>query len=394
MEKLLISGINTRPMINSGLKLDYDIYSTSYYSTYDFNEIKNEKYLLNQQKNKSCGYLETNYTKDKLLKLSKDYLEEVDYIIPVSGLDYSDFSGEFKKFRKKIIGNKKIENINNKFNFFNKIKNKYLVPETFKVNNVDELIEILKNSEDKQYIVKPLKGFGGVGVNFLNKEKTNQLNDMEIEWLIQEYIDGNNISSSTLSTKNNSKTIINSRNLNENDYNKEKNFIYNGNILPLDKNTLKRESSDKIIKEMSEISEDIVKEFNLIGSNGVDYIVDNQDQIYLLEINPRFQGTYECCEKVLKINMLDAHLKAFNGELININDPEGYCIKKIIYSQNKVKVNNLSKYKNIYDTPYPEVIIEKDEPIATILHNNKNLKTLYNNLKISSNRLKMNTHQI
>ena len=42
MEKLLLIGINTRSMIESGLKLNYTIYSTSYFSTSDVPLIKNK----------------------------------------------------------------------------------------------------------------------------------------------------------------------------------------------------------------------------------------------------------------------------------------------------------------------------------------------------------------
>ena len=46
MEKLLLIGINTRSMIESGLKLNYTIYSTSYFSTSDVPSIENQKIIL------------------------------------------------------------------------------------------------------------------------------------------------------------------------------------------------------------------------------------------------------------------------------------------------------------------------------------------------------------
>ncbi|WP_409199750.1 ATP-grasp domain-containing protein [Methanobrevibacter sp. DSM 116169] len=389
MDNLLISGVNTRAMVNSALKLDYNLFSTSYYRTYDFKNIPNEKHILKQSENKTCNTLEDNYSSDKLLKLSEDYLENIDYIILVSGLNPSDFNGKFKKYKKKILGNKNIEKIENKFDFYNKIKNKYCIPETFKINDIDEANEIIKNNEKKQYIIKPLKGFGGYGVNFLNTESINQLNDMKNQWIIQEYVEGENISSSVLSTKKDSKTIINSRNLNENDYKNDESFIYSGNLLPLNKEILKKNNSSNILKEMDEISEDLIKDFNLIGSNGVDYILDNEDNLHIIEVNPRFQGTYESCESLLNINLLEAHIKACQNELIEINNKiKGYSLKKIIYAENKVKIKNLESLKNVYDIPYPNVIIEKNQPIATIIQENKSINKLNENLKISFNEFK------
>ena len=36
MDNLLLMGIDTRPMVNSALKLDYKIFSISYFKTVDF----------------------------------------------------------------------------------------------------------------------------------------------------------------------------------------------------------------------------------------------------------------------------------------------------------------------------------------------------------------------
>ena len=36
MENLLLMGIDTRPMVNSALKLDYKTFSISYFKTVDF----------------------------------------------------------------------------------------------------------------------------------------------------------------------------------------------------------------------------------------------------------------------------------------------------------------------------------------------------------------------
>ena len=385
MKKLLITGVNTRSVVNSALKLNYDVYSTSYFSTHDFIKPLHEKHILNQVKGKSSKRIEENYNVDKLLDISKDYLEEVDYIIPLSGISESDFKDKYKN---KIIGNKNTRNLENKYSFYKKIKNKFITPETFRLKDIGELREIIENDKTKQYLIKPIEGYGGYHINFLNNDALNELNDIENNWIIQEYISGKNLSSSVLGLKNSSKTIMNSRNLNESDFKNENSFKYSGNLLPLDNKTLKLESAQKIIKEMGTLSEDIIKYFNLIGSNGVDYILDKNNELYVIEVNPRFQGTYESCEYILNINMVEAHIKACNNELIEIKkDINNYSIKKIIYSENKMKIPKL-KIKNLYDIPYPETIVEKNEPLATIICENTNFKKLCENLKITETELK------
>ncbi|WP_052332149.1 ATP-grasp domain-containing protein [Methanobrevibacter arboriphilus] len=124
------------------------------------------------------------------------------------------------------------------------------------------------------------------------------------------------------------------------------------------------------MKHMKRGSEDLISYLKLIGSNGLDMIIDkNLEEPYIIEVNPRFQGTYECIEELLGINLLEAHIKACEGELIEIPKipKDTYSIKRIIYSPEKIKLKNNIDITNVYDIPYKGVIIEKDEPVLTII---------------------------
>lgn len=404
MYKLLLIGVNTRAMINSGLKLDYDIYSSSYYKTYDSAKV-NETYILKQKANKSCGYFEEEYNPIKLLNKSKEFLEICDYIILCSGISPNDFTGEYEQYLKKIIGNINTQDIEDKYRFYKKNSNEFLIPETFNKIDIYECLEIIKNKPNTSYIAKPTKGSGGYGVYVLNNKTINQYksteklyeNFMENKIILQEHINGTNISSSTLSTKKETKTLINSRLLNQKDYN-ENSYKYSGNILPLNEKTLKyknkKENIEKINTktlntEINEISEKIIKKLKLIGNNGVDMIIDPKGEIYIIEVNPRLQGTYESIEKLLNINLLEAHIKACNGELIKIGKYKGYSFKKLLYTEEKVKIKNLQN-KNIYDIPYPNTIFEKNQPLVSIITKDTSLEKVKNNIKISENKVKEN----
>lgn len=379
MKKLLLIGIDTRSMLNSALKLDYDIYSTSYFSTSDTPTIKNQKIVLKEEDGESCGVFEDKFDSKYILDISKDYIDEVDYIIPISGISPSDFS---KKNQKKILGNTQTKEIEDKFKFYKKIKDKFLTPETFILNDVDEACEISNNYSDKQFILKPLQGSGGYGVQIVNNEMELELNDTR--FIMQEYVNGISLSSSVLSNKNDAKTIINSRLLTMNDFEKNNSFIYVGNILPLTSKSIMADVNDinRIIEEMENNSEKLAHEFNLIGSNGVDYIL-NENGLYVIEINPRLQGTFECVEKALGINMLDAHIKACQGEIIEIPEAKYYSYKKIIYSPTRNKFEKIH-LENIYDLPHIGSITEKSEPLLTIIDKNKDFDKLYEKVELSS----------
>ena len=382
MEKLLLIGIDTRSMLNSALKLDYTIYSTSYFSTSDTPTIKNQKIILKEEDGISCGVFEDKFNSTDIIELSRDYIDEVDYIIPISGVSPSDFT---KKDQKKILGNTNVKNIENKFRFYQKIKEKFLTPMTFSVSDIDEVHEICKNYPNTQFILKPVQGSGGYDINLLDKTSEIQFNDSE--FILQEYISGINVSSSVLANKNDAKTIMNSRLLTMHDTEKNNSFIYVGNILPLTKKSIMADVKDidKINAEMRDTSENLAKKFKLNGSNGVDYII-NENGLYVIEINPRIQGTFECVENSLGINMLDAHIKACNGEIIEIPKAKYYSYKKIIYSPTRVKYEKIN-LNNIYDLPHIGSITEKSEPLLTIIDKDKDFEKLYKKVELSSEKV-------
>ena len=420
MENLLLMGIDTRPMVNSALKLDYKTFSISYFKTLDFKMPFREKHILDQESVISCGRFEENYSPDKLLELSKEFLlqnddqNEIDKIVLTTGINAKDFSGKFKKYEKIVRGNKNTECVENKFKFYNKLKNKFNVPLTFQPSDMYELNEILQQYTNNQFILKPLQGSGGLGIFLLNNESSDKLKQLkEIcqnisleNYILQEYIEGINVSSSVLSSHNDRKSLINTKLITEHDLGNNS-FEYSGNVLPLDENSLKMFNGsrtknlddedleknnfniDDLNDEMKNTSEDLIREFNLIGSNGVDYVLDKNGELKVIEINPRFQGTYELVEKVMEINLLDAHIKACEGELIEIPPIEGYAVKKIIYARKQVNIGNLN-IPNVYDIPYQGVKIEKDQPLVTLISQNNNLKTAIEDIKIAEEEVYRN----
>ena len=383
MEKLLLIGINTRSMLNSALSLNFEIFSTSYFSTQDTPQIKNQKIILKEEADESCGSFEDNFKSENILEISRDFIDEVDYIIPISGISPSDFN---KRDRKKILGNRNVEKIEDKFKFHKEIEDEFLTPATFHVNDVDEIGEIRKNNPETKYILKPLQGSGGYNIKLADDESSIEINDTN-EFIMQEYIEGINLSSSILATGSESKAIMNSRLLCEHDFEKNNSFLYIGNILPLTEKSImaKIRNIDEINENLKLTSEMLADKFNLVGSNGVDYIY-NENGLYVIEINPRIQGTFECVENSLGINMLDAHIKACHGEIIEIPKPKCFSYKKIIYSPCAMKYEKID-LDNIYDLPHEGSITEKSEPLLTIIDKDDDFEKLYEKVESASEKV-------
>ena len=142
---------------------------------------------------------------------------------------------------------------------------------------------------------------------------------------------------------------------------------------------------DDINNEMNETSEKLAEKFKLMGSVGVDYIL-NENGLYVIEINPRIQGTFECVEKSLGINMLEAHIKACQGEIIDIPKPKCYTYKKIIYSPVRMKYEKID-LDNIYDLPHIGSITEKSEPLLTIIDEDVSFEKLFEKVESSSEKV-------
>ena len=392
-----------------------------------------EKHVLDQESVISCGRFEDNFSQEKLFELLDELLcenknssengtnensskknntnensydeNDIDKIVLTTGLNASDFSGKFKKYKKIVRGNDNTEKVEDKFKLYKRLKNKFNVPLTFQPSDVYELNEILQQHSNNQFILKPLQGSGGLGIFMLNNESCDENNHSNLilenisyeNYILQEYVEGINVSSSVLSSHDEQKNLINTRLITEHDLGNNS-FEYSGNILPLDENSMKMFNSNQtnfekinfdvgeINQEMKSTSEDLIREFNLIGSNGIDYILDKYGELNVIEINPRLQGTYELVENACGTNLLDAHIKACEGEIIDIPEANQYSLKKIIYARKQVKIGNLN-IPNVFDIPYEGVKIEKDQPLVTIISSNKNLETAMKDLKIAENEV-------
>ena len=354
MENVLVVGINTSSVASSLKKLGYNIYSADYFGTCDLQECVNEyKSILKQKAYQSCGYFTENFNSGCIDELAKDFVDYSDYIICLAGSSPENFP------KKKIIGNKNIADVENKYKLYKRLKNGFKLPKTFHASDMIEACEIIDNYPDKRFILKPIVGCGGYGIQ--NWEKKDEYIDLK-EFILQEFIEGLNISVSVLSTGSQSHTILSSEQIiGEVNLGQREVYGYCGNIAPL--------LDDK---GAARIGEDVINYLSLKGSNGVDFILRNDD-LYLIEINPRPQGTLECAEASLGINMMNAHIEACKGVIMDIPTPKKFAIKMIIHNKKRCIVGDLN-FKGVFDIPLENVIIEKGEPLVTVINSKRVLE--------------------
>ncbi|AEH06688.1 ATP-grasp domain-containing protein [Methanothermococcus okinawensis] len=385
--KVLVVGVNTRPVVNSAKKLGYEVYSVSYYHPADLKADKCE-YLIND---KYHGHFKDNYDERKLISIANNYVDDVDYIFLCSGI----FEGKYSKTPDwDVVGNspKKIKRMSDKYYITKKLKNLgYNVPTTYLAHNYTQLEKYLYNL--KSIVVKPPCGSGGINVHTISLNTFNDkiyylLKNLEYPVIVQEMINSDSYSASFVGSDfiTFNKQII-------------KNNMYIGNITPyvptlkIDKNSKygKNGNSSKYNNSNSNKCnshdngahiinsfQEIIESFELSGMNGIDFMIKNGAPI-IIEINPRILGTFETIELSSNKNLVKYILEHSNSKNQGVSQgnikyseiikPKVQYIKRILFAEKRL-ISYIKKQQNIFDIPMYGATIEKNEPIATVIGKN------------------------
>ncbi|MCD7781876.1 MAG: ATP-grasp domain-containing protein, partial [Methanosphaera sp.] len=349
----MVVGSNTRAVSKSLKALGYIVYATSF-----FNLVDQTGYVDKLIIPEYFDSYDLKYIEDAAL----DYVNEVDYIIFTSDVNTSRFN------KSKIIGNIDTKNINNKYKLYKHLSHDFLCPMTYKLDDFSEAIEIVDDNPDKTFITKPIYGSGGIGIEWFNINSP-----VEGSFLLQEYIKGDNVSSSFLAYTSHdiemittSDQIIGSSSLGGSD------FTYCGNVTP------RVNSSDKI----TNISSKIARMCRLVGSCGIDFVISNNNA-YVIEVNPRIQGTFECIEHSFDMNLSYAHIQACNNNHVNIPSLKKFTVKLLLYSF-KNGYYNLSNINGVHDISISDYLFRVGDPITTIISSDNILE----NAMIRSQQIK------
>ncbi|UCE43670.1 MAG: ATP-grasp domain-containing protein [Candidatus Bathyarchaeota archaeon] len=369
---LLVIGVDSVSLATSAKRAGYQVFAVDHFGDRDLRrECRKSLSIVKQRLGRSCGHLSSDFSPEKLLQLTKDLLKryEIDTALLSSGLDdSSDILFELNELVP-ILGNHPsvIKRIRDKTGFFHELDRLGVShPETAAVEDLEEARE---EARDIGYpiIIKPWKGFGGVGVRKV--EDSWELNlafreasFMDKKVLIQEYIPGTCTSVSLLSSINRVAILtLNEQLIGMQKFGQREPFGYCGNIVPL-------LASREIVGECESIVEKVAKRFNLIGANGVDLVISEEGTSYVIEVNPRFQGTIECVERVLGINLVTAHEKACVQGVLpeNWKEPFAFCARFILFAPQRLVAPDLSTFRGVRDIPLHGVVIEEGEPLCSL----------------------------
>ncbi len=393
LKRVLIVAINARPIASSVHSLGWNAGIVDFFGDPEIKQLGSWVFSIIHQE--AGGVLRRKMWRlkaDYFMKLAEIMIEEVggfDFALLGSGLD--DYPDYWKALgnRVKILGNNKetIVKVRNR-SFLYKTAQKYGIsaPKHEVVSVVDEVPEVC-GSVGYPCVVRREGGSGGVNV-FLMKSKGEvervkkklEKDSSEGKIIVMELVKGRHSSASVLGTSADCICLsINEQLIGIDSLGSPGPFTYCGNIVPL------KLGEKKVLENLREVFSSLGKALGLVGSNGFDFVLRNNEEPVILECNPRLQGSLEPFEIATNENMVMLHVLACEGELPKeIPSAEKFAIKTIVFSTKSgivpnikvIEKNNKLHNLRIFDVLLQGLFIEKNDPICTLLNSSKNRENI------------------
>ena len=227
------------------------------------------------------------------------------------------------------------------------------------------------------YLVRPTHSGGGSGIRLARysgdvDKYFGDPEDGDYEpRVVQEYVRGTDISCSVLAAGNLALTVtVQGQLIGMPSAGRNCDFAYCGNYYPSG-------LSEEVVLRIAEVSETISKELNLNGSVGLDFVVDESNQIWLMEVNPRIQGTLELIETAGNLSVTSLHALASQGVLPEKIPEIRPGVKLIVYSRRDGAVPDLTQYANTVDRTPHGVMVNMRDPICTVIEVGVSMKECY-----------------
>ncbi len=241
-------------------------------------------------------------------------------------------------------------------------------------------------------MIKPKLGSGGIRNMVVKNEGELVLffdKHAAGEYIVQEFIIGIPCSASLVSTGEEVSVISLNEQLIGVPWLTGLPFAYCGNITPFNS-----QYNDLMIR----YAKDIALEIGLLGSNGVDFIVSDKGP-YVIEVNPRFQGSLDTVELATGINVFQAHVDAFSGIHAKVLEPKCFAAKAIVFGEKHGVVgaelsNRLvecMERNEAADVPGAGTVVMPDQPITTLLGTGNSRNAVLDRLRRSSDYVKNET---
>jgi uncharacterized protein len=353
--RVLVVGYNTRHIICSAKRARYYVESVSYYEDSDLAK---------------CGDV-THFIRDEFPGVITDAdLSSVKELVRGITYDYAILAAGFETLDiPRIVGNP--PSLSSFVNDKNCLRVKleslgYPVPQHFE----------MEDNLPFPVILKPKRAAGGFK-NVLVRDKQHLQSTIEQfqesgwgDFFLQEYVQGIDASASVLSTGKQALTIaVNEQLIGLKNLGLMRRFSFCGSVTPL---------RTRFTREIEEISNSIATDLGLVGTNGVDFIIGANGPV-VIEINPRFQATLDTIEGALGTNLVEAHIKSCQGELVPRTRYSRFACRAVCFAERDFYVKKTCEHPNYMDIPRKGTYIERAKPVISAIGYGKSRDSAFNN---------------
>lgn len=256
------------------------------------------------------------------------------------------------------------------YKYAERIVDKKNLQKTLKKMNIPHPREFREENVEYPAVVKPRVGAGGKDVVVVRNDNELSLSlerfeKNEVDYIIQEYVEGRDASVSLIVSKEEAKIVALNEQLIGTDFLHAHNMEYSGNVTPLEQcvPTTALSTIERMCIDMG-----------LLGSCGVDIVVGNE-KWWVIEVNPRFQGSIDTIDLSLDISLFDWHMKSFH----NLHLPEcsynSVWARGIYYSPVNIRISSSlsEKLKRMWkkgvvrDVPQEGEIYSEGDPFMSIV---------------------------
>ncbi|RXA19671.1 ATP-grasp domain-containing protein [Methanosarcina sp. MSH10X1] len=379
MQNILVIGFNTRNIVCSASRAGYTVCSIDAFCDLDLQECAHASALLECRTVQELHQLDTSRIKAQMAEFGLEF----DALVPGSGLEMLDH----KEFSCPVLASSPdaIQKASDKLYLSKRLEALGIPhPRCYSPEEMDAI--------EYPVMIKPASGGGGIFNRvardrhelLANLEELRKLNPelTEQKVVVQEFIEGIPSSVSLLSTKNEALAVAVNEQLIGIPWLSRLPFAYCGNITPF--------RTDKV-EEIETLAEELVLGFKLQGSNGVDFLISEKGPV-VLEINPRFQGSLDTVEKAMNINLFNAHVDCFRGELPEKPEAKCFAARGIIYSDRELFIDRrlmdvILREKGA-DIPSQGTVAEPDGPLTSLFACTSTREEAVLSIKRGANRIK------
>lgn len=357
MQNILVIGFDTRNIVCSASRAGYTVCSIDAFRDLDLQECAYASALLECRTSSELRELDPCRIIAQMNAFGLDF----DAIVPGSGME----ALKSHRFSCPILASspEAAQEASNKLHLAKKLEALGIPhPRCYYPDELDTI--------EYPVILKPATGGGGIFNKIANnrQEMLAALEEFsgldqgftENEIVVQQFLEGTPASVSLLSTKTESLAVAVNEQLIGMPWLSRLPFSYCGNITPF---------RTEYAEEMETLSEELIIELGLMGSNGVDFLVTENGPV-VLEVNPRFQGSLDTVEKAMGINLFEAHVGCFRGELPEKPEAKLFAARGVLYSDRELfidrKLMEVILREESADIPSRGTITEPDWPLTSL----------------------------